>query len=85
MHQNQQAVHNNPIVVVGVEEVYNAKLHTQMLECKQDLIDPTRDGVWKFHGTSKAATDSICEEGFRQPNPAAPNMDKKSGGKKLPM
>ncbi|KAL1523714.1 hypothetical protein AB1Y20_018644 [Prymnesium parvum] len=85
VHQNQQAVHNNPIVVVGVEEVYNAKLHTQMLECKQDLIDPTRDAVWKFHGTNKAATDSICIEGFRQPDPEAPNMDKKSGGKKLPM
>lgn len=85
VNQNQQAIHNNPIMVVGVEEVYNAKLSTQMLECKQDMVDPTRDHVWKFHGTDIAATDGICENGFWQPDPKAPFMDKKSGGKKLPM
>lgn len=85
VHQNQQAFHNNPIVVVGVEQVYNAKLKTRFFECKQDLIDPTQEPIYKFHGTEKAGVDGICKEGFRQPDAECPNMDKKSGGKKLPM
>ena len=85
VHQNQQPDHRNPIVVVGVEQVYNAALQAKFCECKQDLVDPTPAPLHKFHGTSKEGVDGICEHGFRQPNAAQPNMDKKSGGTKLPM
>eukprot|EP00966_Prymnesium_polylepis_P180531 4181160-Prymnesium_polylepis.1 len=85
VHLNQQSDHKNPIMVVAVEKVYNAKLETQFLECKQDMLDPTCEPMYKFHGTSTEGVDGICKEGFRQPDSAKPNMDKKSGGTKLPM
>jgi hypothetical protein len=85
VHLNQQADHNNPIMVTAVEKVYNAKLETAFQECKQDLVDPTCEPVYKFHGTSVEGVNGICKDGFRQPDASNPNMDKKSGGTKLPM
>eukprot|EP00966_Prymnesium_polylepis_P148538 3431241-Prymnesium_polylepis.1 len=85
VHLNQQPDHNNPIIVTAVEHVYNAKLQTALLECKQAMIDPTAPPVYKFHGTSVDGVDGICKHGFRQPKAESPNMDKKSGGTKLPM
>ena len=74
-----------PLQVTRVESVYNAKLETRFLERKLELQDPTAEPVYKFHGTNEAATYGICAEGFRQPTAEKPNMDKKSGGAKLPM
>ena len=85
VHLNQQSDHNNPIMVTAVEKVYNAKLETALQECKQDLVDPTCEPVYKFHGTSVEGVNGICKDGFRQPDARNPNMDKKSGGAKLPM
>ena len=85
VHQNQQPDHRNPIVVVRVEQVYNAPLQVKFYECQQDMKDPTPAHLYKFHGTDKAGVDGICKDGFRQPDAAKPNMDKKSGGTKLPM
>ena len=85
VHQNQQPDHRNPIVVVGVEQVYNAACQVAFFECQQDMKDPTPAPLYKFHGTDKAGVDGICENGFRQPDATKPNMDKKSGGTKLPM
>lgn len=85
VHQNQQPDHQNPIVVVGVEQVYNAEQQVKFFECQQQMKDPTPAPLYKFHGTNKAAVDGICREGFRQPTAEKPNMDKKSGGTKLPM
>ena len=85
VHQNQQVDHGNPIVVVGVEQVYNANEQVKFFECKQDMIDPTPAPLYKFHGTDANGVSGICETGFRQPDAAKPNMDKKSGGTKLPM
>ena len=86
VHLNQQSDHNNPIMVTAVEKVYNAKLETAFLVCKQQsLVDPTCEPVYKFHGTSVEGVNGICKDGFRQPEASDPNMDKKSGGIKLPM
>ena len=81
VHRNQQSAHNNPIEVVAVEQVYNARLKMQFFECKQDLIDPTAEPLFKFHGTSKEAVDGICKDGFRQPTAEKPNMDEVGGTK----
>lgn len=85
VHQNQQPDHQNPIVVVCVEHVYNAALQVKFFECQQDMKDPTPAPLYKFHGTDKAGVEGICKDGFRQPDAAKPSMDKKSGGTKLPM
>ena len=49
------------------------------------VVYPTPAPLYKFHGTDKAGVDGICMDGFRQPTAEKPNMDKKSGGTKLPM
>jgi len=85
VHQNQQPDHQNPIVVVGVEQVYSAEQQVKFFECQQQMKDPTPAPLYKFHGTDKAGVDGICMDGFRQPTAEKPNMDKKSGGTKLPM
>ena len=66
--------HGINMTVSKIERVVSSKLHAMWLEARMGLVDPSKDAMVLFHGTSVDGVKGICEDGFRLPDWSEDNM-----------